>query len=965
MRGRGSALMADLGRVDELTTVPNVSESGRPKRAAAPTTFGEREPDLKTSTLGPSPAKRPGPGPRQDTNGDPVSEKGGKRRKIHDKPGRKPVATQPLAALAAAPFMAPQNHYVQNLVAMEELARGQQQFDDASLLASVPLGTLGAPGGDPQTMYAHDSYLPSVSAEDASRSKALGQLQLSKSSASSYWSVPEQTDFAKYIAHFGTDFAAISAHMQTKTHTMIKNHYQRQIDGGGRTELQLAAKDADRRREVGEDMGRPPTPTPIIKRKYDNPPPNGSRPLAANVDAMDIDDTSPPQRAAVMKHASPPQFQIQPRFPPSAQATPVAAHRVVPSPQPSAPLPAPVQVQVPAPARPLQNPHISSVRTHLDNQSEMRSNLPQQATSMFRLANAPETLSRTPSQQASRSFANEPPNAQYILGLQQERDRAQAMQDHEQQRTQQDRMEVLSRQPSFNRGSAQGSPANPPMQMPQERKIQTHDRPLTPGYSSGAAAGSIARPLLGQPSFMPMGAAQFQQSHIGRMRPNASPPKREEPRLSFLPPAPHTRPTSTAAPSAPPPIEPPKRSNLLSILNSEPEEPNPVKRESLPAVNPRISSPVSSMYSKPPTPAPGPSGLSRRETFGQPSLLQSQFRPTFPPNSQTPSSTLPAFKHENASTGHGTQAMKHDWARVLGQSSPAGQQSPPVLEREVRPYFSHNRAAVLGHLNQHPRGIPSPPPIPSMQHARAPSLTTGSQQPPREQHPSMLSQQSQSAPHQSAQPIHPSSYGGQPIHNPFSQSQPQPHPAQGHGHHVSRNSIGTGFPSLHQRALSRENTARHHQEQQVMMAHREREELDWRRGQGVREMEQQHQQQQQQQMGGQYLAHMQQQELEHRNMVFSRGQQPPPPPSSQPPFTNPGFEQARGGMGLREQSLRETEAAMLDQERRVQGQQDAETRRQENHHIREEVEMRRRQDEALYQRRTPLGGGYGHPPPRR
>ncbi|KAK4948323.1 hypothetical protein LTR10_012857 [Elasticomyces elasticus] len=90
---------------------------------------------------------------------------------------------------------------------------------------------------------------------------------------SSYWSVPEQQDFVKYTSHFGTDFAAIAAQMGTKTQTMIKNHYQRQVGNGNQPELENAAKEANKRRELGDEIGPPPTPTPIVKRKYDAPQP--------------------------------------------------------------------------------------------------------------------------------------------------------------------------------------------------------------------------------------------------------------------------------------------------------------------------------------------------------------------------------------------------------------------------------------------------------------------------------------------------------------------------------------------------------------------------------------------------------------------------------------------------------------------------------------------------------------------
>lgn len=86
--------------------------------------------------------------------------------------------------------------------------------------------------------------------------------------ASSYWSVPEQSDFVKYIGYFGRDFAAIAAHMGTKTQTMIKNHYERQVDGGNHPELEQLAMGAEERRMCGEVLGPPPQPTPMARRKY-------------------------------------------------------------------------------------------------------------------------------------------------------------------------------------------------------------------------------------------------------------------------------------------------------------------------------------------------------------------------------------------------------------------------------------------------------------------------------------------------------------------------------------------------------------------------------------------------------------------------------------------------------------------------------------------------------------------------
>jgi hypothetical protein len=67
---------------------------------------------------------------------------------------------------------------------------------------------------------------------------------------SSYWSVPEQTDFPTLLRHFGSDRHRIARWMTSKTHIMVysivfflfsqgitnilkvKNYYQRQVDSG-------------------------------------------------------------------------------------------------------------------------------------------------------------------------------------------------------------------------------------------------------------------------------------------------------------------------------------------------------------------------------------------------------------------------------------------------------------------------------------------------------------------------------------------------------------------------------------------------------------------------------------------------------------------------------------------------------------------------------------------------------------
>jgi len=49
----------------------------------------------------------------------------------------------------------------------------------------------------------------------------------------SYWSVLELQMFPRLVASYGKDFTSIAEHMGTKTVTMVRNHYQREVGKGG------------------------------------------------------------------------------------------------------------------------------------------------------------------------------------------------------------------------------------------------------------------------------------------------------------------------------------------------------------------------------------------------------------------------------------------------------------------------------------------------------------------------------------------------------------------------------------------------------------------------------------------------------------------------------------------------------------------------------------------------------------
>lgn len=207
-RTRGSALMADLSRTEEdASNPPAFTETGRPRRAATRTTYGDKG-EKETEVKGAQGKKGAAP--------DPGAEKPAKRRKAvpngekGTKKGRQP--------LAAAPAISPASYEKETHPTKEDLARAQM-VDDANLLTGLSAGRRGVQT-EPTSIFAQENLSPSIG-ELAERSRQSGQASNQRSNPSSYWSVPEQTDFIKFISHFGHDFAGIAAHMGTKTQTMV------------------------------------------------------------------------------------------------------------------------------------------------------------------------------------------------------------------------------------------------------------------------------------------------------------------------------------------------------------------------------------------------------------------------------------------------------------------------------------------------------------------------------------------------------------------------------------------------------------------------------------------------------------------------------------------------------------------------------------------------------------------------
>lgn len=249
-----------------------VTDSGRPRRAAAPT-FGEAGTDSEAVTPAPTAAKR---GPRST---DPSAQTG-------DKPARGkkvgPGATKQRRTKKAVAD--PQQPTAQVLQETSSAAISPLKVHPPTPRSTIhrfkemPVMVEPTQASDIQTSIEQDLVQASMF-QDIERSNGMTGFPGSSTAPqiTSYWSVPEQQKFPDLIAYFGRDFGLIADFMKTKSSTMIKNFYTRELNTG-KKELEEAAKRAEGMRERGEPMGPPPTPVAPPKRRYEATPSMASLP---------------------------------------------------------------------------------------------------------------------------------------------------------------------------------------------------------------------------------------------------------------------------------------------------------------------------------------------------------------------------------------------------------------------------------------------------------------------------------------------------------------------------------------------------------------------------------------------------------------------------------------------------------------------------------------------------------------
>ncbi|USP75808.1 uncharacterized protein yc1106_03082 [Curvularia clavata] len=666
-RGRGAIANMDRTEVQGEDGLPlPVTETGRPRRSAAPT-FGPTETDFDQATGTATPGRS-----RRQTDTDGSQEKAGRRGKpSKEKLGRKPKNMP----IAAAPVGSPVK------TDRKEKAFGVKVEDDAS---KRPLGEMAMPMHvmpmEEQVVMSSDmQQLPGMPGSLMDRPKAQPG---ARPGPSSYWSVSELQDFDKNVAHFGTDWIAIANHMGTKTHTMIKNQYLRLVESG-KLDLEQVAKEADARRDRGEDLGPPPTPTPAPKRRYESTQAAPVRPIAPTPE-----HASPPPNPLALPKASPPHPNPASRFPTIAQG-PMQSKPLVPTsgfptlPETSLPsVPSiPPQQSPPAPSQrvqPQQQPQ-QQHHHHHHHQHSMSQSKPQPQgprAGYFSDDLPPRYESRPPSQPAGSQQTHRPlqQHATPQPRVQEQHQSPVYRGLHYPDRETAGRSELPQDQ-EIQRRIHEQHVRRISQEVPQHRPFAPSGAPpiMAPVRSNSVVRSPEHRPLPYSHSRHPSQAQSLNQttaeafspgsstSHIGQQLPPRStiltPPVKEEPRNmtpSAIPPAQpqpllhsqmqHPQRSQPPMHNTPPPVVPkpaaePRKSNLMSLLNdTDPEEPRRKKpSEQGPpshSSTPQQSAPIAP---PPPTTQSYPSA-SRRPLYEDPIAVQ----PPYSRQSYAQQSSLPA-----------------------------------------------------------------------------------------------------------------------------------------------------------------------------------------------------------------------------------------------------------------------------------------------------------------------------------
>ena len=508
--------------------------------------------------------------------------------------------------------------------------------------------------------------------------------------------------------------------MLTHATSQVKNYYHRQVDRGESKHIEQAALAADEKIKRGENMGQPPPATIVPKRRYDTGPQIvPQRQLAPSVESMDIEKDSPSLRPAKPAPISPPPFaQSSQRFSTILQPEPVPKPSItqpVPNTTPSPSVRTGVQTLQQRSSQNLQGPRIGYFNDHhartLQPQPQQtqqsRQQEERQPQGFNKNSNVQEYQEAFQAQHRARQQDTQSMASKYQQPVQgQQSTGPLAQTSHGRQNSQ---VRIAPSQPSNVDLRPQVAPQQQLHSQPQQQQPQSHRH--EPNHTE------IMRRL---ESNGPNRQGSLQSIAASRLP------------QTFSPPPTATRPSSVPAPAAA--QQPPKRSNIMNILNDEPAEPPPRKKisEAQPSVpTPPPQSPARHMYpqsiqsTQPYTrrdvPAEQPH-VPQQHHHHRPSSLGQLLSQQQPPTREAAPSTnwaeVAQRKFSDRSTNYQPQGV--ETPRVQPSfSQPASRTPLQVSQRSQAPTpsstYAHSRTSSYASLHPQPLQQAQPPPQTSTQ----------------------------------------------------------------------------------------------------------------------------------------------------------------------------------------------------------------------------------------------------------
>ncbi|KKK24294.1 hypothetical protein ARAM_006685 [Aspergillus rambellii] len=729
-RPKSNALMADLGVVkpdyDGEEEPTPVTDTGRPRRAAAPT-FGDSSADTEQSGNG-----RRGNAARDGEQGEKPAGRRGPRSGAGTRGGRRGKAAQqqqqqapqtpqpeqlnptiPAAATVVASSTTivtpiPKTEILEPSVERaSETAVRPKESTEREQIEAPPRAKSGR-GRQKEGMYVFESTEPDSSTATPTATTRQSEVNYSSPQPTSYWSVPEQRDFPLLLAHFGRDFEGISNFMKTKTTVMVKNYFQRRIDSGQKDFEDIVA-DAEAKKARGEATGHLPMPNFTSKRRYEATPSSiiMPRPLAPNTEATpEVDDarlapkskhTGPPAQQQVPLHARPIQEKERSisRYPPLAQASsaPIASHSATGMSEEgsrAARGPTGIANRIPGPRLgyfPDDRRDITgTVLTHTAAR-------PQEVPMSARQAaiSGPDMTRMEPLHGQGFRSSNVDMHGSPLLPGQ---------------------SAAPSQQQPYMQSRAQSQAQPPPALKPagSHSRQSSLTKPASPRHE--AEISPIRRDSVGQRPYYPLPG-----QHVGISQPPILSPSKEPTRMG----------PARVEPPEPPRQVPAKRSNIMSILNDEPEEPQPRKRfaSDQPPVSATVVSPSRSVYASSSSSLAQPPPARSEEVKGPVYAQQSQYLPPSRHYSDYPS-------YSSMSGGSGTAADSGWMARFdpRGQQQPQPPPGPPAPNNRTPaalapqpPYSPYTSSQSLSGPTLPNLSAPSPAPTLSPAPSQLPSYS--------------------------------------------------------------------------------------------------------------------------------------------------------------------------------------------------------------------------------------------------